>query len=355
MFESPSMNLKGAIINFRAMIALPALVWLTLACPAQANPYLSNSAEPPATVRIAACAISGGFIHLYAALDYGLFAKYGIKAEFVSIRGSGVALAALAADEIQFLYCAADATIPGMAAGSAAKLIAAPLVGLPWVMLARKDVKRIEDLKGKSIAVTRAGDLTFRLARALLKKFNLEAEVNIRTVGGTGQVEPFNAMRAGVAEAALVTPPLDARGRRDGFNIVYRLNDLGLPAVYSSLHANAKTLRERSGLAQKSVAALAEAIHFVEKNPDKAKAAVSKALKLNDPEALQSAYDAYAKLLINRRLTVPEQAVGGVIEVAREQGTQVRRKAAEIIDNRFADDLERSGFLKELWGAELAR
>jgi NitT/TauT family transport system substrate-binding protein len=323
---------------------------------ASANPYLPKSGETPATVRVAACAITGGFIHLYAALDYGLFDKYGMKVEFVSIRGSGVALAALATDEIQFLYCAADATIPGVAAGTDGKLIAAPLVGLPWVMLARKDIKRVEDLKGKSIAVTRAGDLTFRLARALLKKFNLsDTEVNIRTVGGTGQVEPFNAMRAGIAEAALVTPPLDARGRREGFNLVYRLNDLGLPSVYSSLHANAKTLRERSSIAQRCVAALAESVQFVEKNPDKGKAAVSKALKLNDADALQSAYDAYAKLLINRRLIVPEQTVAGVIDVAREQGTNIRRKAAEIVDNRFAEDLEKSGFLKELWGANLAR
>lgn len=338
------------------IVASTIFAFVSLPIPGRANPYLAKSGEAPTTVRVAACAITGGFIHLYAALDNGLFDKYGMKVEFVSIRGSGVALAALAADEIQFLYCAADATIPGMAAGSDAKLIAAPLVGLPWVMLARKDIKRVEDLKGKSIAVTRPGDLTFRLARALLKKFNLsENDVNIRTVGGTGQVEPFNAMRAGIADAALVTPPLDARGRRDGFNLVYRLNDLGLPAVYSSLHTNAKSLKERPALAQKWVAALAESIHFVEKNPDKGKTAVSKALKLNDAEALQSAYDAYAKLLTNRRLLVPESTVAGVIDVAREQGTNVRRKAAEIIDNRFAEDLEKSGFLKEIWGAELAR
>ena len=157
----------------------------------EANPYLARPGESPATARVATCAITGGFIHLYSALDYGLFDKYGIKAEFVSIRGSGIALAALAADEIQFLYCAADATIPGLAAGSDGKLIAAPLVGLPWVMLARKDIKRPEDLRGKAVAVTRPGDLTFRLARALLKKFNLtEEEVRIRPVGGTGQVEP---------------------------------------------------------------------------------------------------------------------------------------------------------------------
>ena len=106
---------------------------------------------------------------------------------------------------------------------------------------------------------------------------------------------------------------------------------------------------------QKWVAALAESIQFVERNPDKGKAAVSKALKLNDADALQSAYDAYAKLLVNRRLSVPEASVAGVIEVAREQGTSIRRKASEMIDNRFADDLEKIGFLKELWGGEIGR
>ena len=336
--------------------ALILFAHLLLPYSAGANPYLAKPGEPLLTVRVAACAITGGFIHLYAALDNGLFEKYGMKVEYVSIRGSGVALAALAADEIQFLYCAADATIPGMAAGSDAKLIASPLVGLPWVLLARKDIKRPEELKGKSIAVTRAGDLTFRLARALMKKFNLtDDDVKIRTVGGTGQVEPFNAMHAGIAEAALVTPPLDVRGRRNGFNLIYRLNDLGVPSVYSSLHTNAKSLKERPALLQKWVAALAESIQFVEKNPDKGKAAVSKALKLNDADALQSAYDAYAKLLVNRRLLVPENTVAGVIEVAREQGTNVRRKAAEMIENRFAEDLDKSGLLKEIWGGEISR
>src|SRR6185295_8909955 len=102
----------------RFVCALFALASGLLPRPASANPYLSKSGEAPASVRAATCAITGGFIHLYAALDANLFDKYGVKVEFVSIRGSGVALAALAADEIQYLYCAADATIPGMASGS---------------------------------------------------------------------------------------------------------------------------------------------------------------------------------------------------------------------------------------------
>jgi hypothetical protein len=41
------------------------------------------------------------------------------------------------------------------------------------------------------------------------------------------------------------------------------------------------------------------------------------------------------------------------VEIAREDGTQLRKKPAEIIDNGFAEHLEKSGFLKELWGNEL--
>jgi NitT/TauT family transport system substrate-binding protein len=317
-----------------------------------ANPYLAKPGEPVVTVRAATCAVSGGFVHLYSAIDHGIFDKYGIKVNHIYIRGSGISLAALASDEIQFLYCAADATIPGMATGIDGKLIGAPLVGFPYVMLARKDIKRPEDLKGKSIGVTRPGDLSFRLTRVLLKKFNLsEEEVRIRPIGGS-QSERYNAMLQDIVQALVITPPLDVRGKKDGFNLIYNLNDLNLPFIYSSLHTNSKMLRERPWLAQRFIAAMAESIYFVEKNPDKAKGSVAKALKLKDPEALQSSYDAYAKSIINRRMTVPANAVAEAVELAKTE-TNVRRKASEIFDNTFAEDLEKSGFLKEIWGGRV--
>jgi ABC-type nitrate/sulfonate/bicarbonate transport system substrate-binding protein len=82
----------------KTLVAALIFFSMSMPLPGEANPYLAKPGETPAAVRVAACAITGGFIHLYAALDYGLFDKYGVKVEFVSIRGSGVALAALAAD-----------------------------------------------------------------------------------------------------------------------------------------------------------------------------------------------------------------------------------------------------------------
>jgi ABC-type nitrate/sulfonate/bicarbonate transport system substrate-binding protein len=332
---------------------LLALLGLLTPGAAGANPFLAKSGEATTTVQVATCAVSGGFVHLYTAMDHGLFDKYGIKVEHKFISGSAMNLAALSADEISFLYCAADGTIPGLASGVDGKLIGSPLIGLPYVLLAQKDIKRLEDLKGKSIGVSRAGDLDDRLMKTMLKKFNLSpADVTIRPMGGS-QPERYNAMMAGIIQAAPVTPPLDARGKKDGLNVIYNLKDLNLPFIYSSVHTNPKTMKERPQLVQRFVAAIAESVHFAEKNPDKAKASLSKVLKIPEMDTLQSAFDTYAVSLVNRSMLVPAGALAEAIEVARDTGTNVRKKPADLYDNSFAEQLAKSGFLKELWGADL--
>ncbi len=320
---------------------------------AGANPYLARPGEAPLNVRVATCAVSGGFVHLYTAMDNGLFEKYGFKVSHSFIAGGSAALAALASDDIQFLYCAADATIPGLTTGIDGKVVGAPLIGLPYVLISRQEVARVEDLRGKSVGISRPGDLDDRLVKALLKKVNFSAaEVPSRPVGGS-QGERYTAMAQGVVDAVPVTPPLDARAKKDGFNVIYHFNDLKLPFIYSSVHVTPKTLKEKPAAVQRFVAAMAESLYFVEKNTDKAKASLGKVLKISEPEILQSAYDAYAVDLVNRSMLVPANALAEAVEVARENGTNIRKKPAELFDNSFAEQLERSGFLKELWGAEL--
>jgi len=336
----------------RIFFALVGIAWASDIMPARANPYLAKTGEPMVPIRVATCAISGGFIHLHTALDHRLFDKYGLRPEFLLVRGAGVSAAALTSNEIQFLYCTADAIIPSLAAGAEAKMVASPLVGLPWVIIARKDILRVEDLKGKIFLATRPGGTPDTLIRTLIKKLNL-TDVGIRHIGGAGQTEIYSAIQQGLGQATMVTPPLDARAKRDGFHVIYHLDDLNLPAIYSSVFTNDRTIKERPAIVQKFVAAMAEAVHFVEKNPDKAKASVTRVLALKDQESAQSAYDAYAKQLVNRRVTVPAARVGESIENARQAGTNVRRKPAETYDNSFAEHLQKSGFLQELWGGEV--
>jgi NitT/TauT family transport system substrate-binding protein len=328
--------------------------WVSFSAKADANPYAAKAGERPTPIRIATCAVSGGFVHLYTALDHGLFDKYGLRLEHIYIRGSGASLAAMAADEIQFLYCAADATMPGLATGIDAKLVAAPLVKLPYVLVTRKEIRRMEDLKGKALGVTRPGDLSARLSRAMLKKFNLSDQVTIRPIGGS-QTERFQAMAANVVQGIVVTPPLDVRAKNEGFTVLYRLIELDLPFIYSSVHASSRTLKEKPELVQRVVAGFAEAMHFVDKNPDKAKASIAKAMRVKDEEALRVSYNVYAKEIVDPRMTVPSAAVVEAVDLVRGAGTQVRRKPEEIYDNSYVQNLEKSGFLKDLWGNELPK
>src|SRR5918994_186706 len=332
------MNSAACEINKTRRCAWTIALTLSLAAGSvRANPYLPKPGEAAIAARVGTCAITGGFIHLYSALYNGIFEKYGIRLEHISLRGGVVSLAALTADEIQFVYCSADPMIPRIAAGAEAKLVGSPLVGLPWVLMARPEVKKPADLKGKSIAVSRPGGLTDQLAKAAIKKFGLTTqEVKLLHIGGTGQLEPYNALLQGMAQAVLLTPPLDVRARRDGFHLIYNLNELNVPSVYSSIFTNFKSLKERPFMVQRFVTTLAEAVYFVEKNPEKGKGALAKVLSLNDPEILQSAYDTYAKSLVNRRMVVPGNAVAAAVEAAREDGTQIRRKPGDIFDNSFA-------------------
>ena len=73
------------------VLLLPAL--------AHSNPYLPKPGEAPVTVYVSTCAVTGGFIHLYTALDQKIFEKYGINVKHVVIRGgTNVNLAALGTD-----------------------------------------------------------------------------------------------------------------------------------------------------------------------------------------------------------------------------------------------------------------
>lgn len=342
------MNRTWKLLSAHKTPALALIIYFVTTIPLWANPYLVKPGVRHVAVRIATCAVSGGFAHLYAALENNLFDKYGFKMEHVFIRGSGPSLAALMADEIQFLYCAGDATLPSLAAGTEVKLVATPLVKLPYVLVTRKEIRRVEDLKGKAVGVARAGDLSDRLSRAMIKKFNVP-DVTMRPIGGS-QNERYQAMVANIVQGVVVTPPIDVRAKNDGFNVTYRLIDLNIPFIYSSLHASSRMIREQPKVIQRIVAAFAEAIYFVDKNPVKAKVAIAKTMRIKDEEALQVSYNVYTKDIVDRRMYVPNAVVFDSLELLRSLGNPIKRNADDLYDNSFVHNLEESGFQKELWG-----
>ena len=72
----------------------------------------------------------------------------------------------------------------------------APIIGVaatanrPYHRLfVQPEINRLEDLKGKTLGVTRFGSITDNLTRILLRKSGLEGTVNVRQMGGTIEVQ----------------------------------------------------------------------------------------------------------------------------------------------------------------------
>jgi NitT/TauT family transport system substrate-binding protein len=321
---------------------------------ATGGPYLAQPGEAAVTVKAAWCAISAGFVQLFVARDYELFSKYGLALQTSQFTDSQAALAALQSGEIDFLFCAAAATIPGLASGIDGQIIAAPLVGLPYVMVARPDIHSVQELKGRKVGINRQGDLDDRLSHAVLQQANVAADT-VQFVPAGGQTERYKAVLAGIIDAVNVTPPLEVQARLDGLNVVYALKDLQMPFIYSAMHTNSRMIRDHPQVVQKFVAGLAEAVYYIDQHKDQAEQSISKQLNITDASALDSAYEAYARDYVNRSVDVPVAAVQDSIEYARGQGSTITRgTAAEIVNEQFAVDLQRSGFLERLWGRPIA-
>jgi ABC-type nitrate/sulfonate/bicarbonate transport system substrate-binding protein len=129
------------------------------------------------------------------------------------------------------------------------------------------------------------------------------------------------------------------------------LKSLPIPFIYSAIHTNSKTLKERPQVVQKFVAAMADSVYYIDQHKEDTEQSIAKQLNITDPAALESAYRAYAEDYVNRSVDIPMAAVQDSIDFAREQGTNiVRGTADQIVDQRYAADLQRSGFLQNLWG-----
>src|SRR6476659_542386 len=141
----------------------------------------------------------------WMAKEIGAYEKYGIDTELIYISSGPTVVQALLGGDVTGGIAATNAVI-------AAVLRGAPLVSVvstanrPYHRLwVQPEIARIEDLKGKTIGVTRFGSVTDNLTRMVLKKYGLESTVNVRQMGGTAEVSAAfqNKQIAGAVTSSL--------------------------------------------------------------------------------------------------------------------------------------------------------
>ncbi|HVR15230.1 MAG TPA: ABC transporter substrate-binding protein, partial [Candidatus Limnocylindrales bacterium] len=102
-------------------------------------------------------------------------------------------------------------------------------------ILAKPEIKRLEDLRGKKIGVTRIGATTHYFAVQAFKQRNMEAGRDYSMIQTGGAPEMLAALLSGAIDAGTMSAPWDARAISQGYSYVVYGPDLRIPQVAVSL------------------------------------------------------------------------------------------------------------------------
>src|SRR5437870_13731834 len=148
-------------------------------------PMLFAQSRALRKVQVGVPAISMGNIIIYFTKDAKIFEKYGLDVDPVAVAGSGIASKALISGSVLISPIATPTVMTAVLAGSDMVILAHTMPGVIQSLVVRPDIKRSEDLKGKTIGVTTFGSLTDFLVRHLarIKGLNPDKDFALLQIG----------------------------------------------------------------------------------------------------------------------------------------------------------------------------
>jgi len=124
-----------------------------------------------------------GFLMMLA--KRGFAEKQGLKLDLMQVKDDQIGLEALIAGEVDSFEGGPQGVFAAVARGADVKIIGCHWVVVPRGIYVRDDIKMVEDLKGKSIAVSAPNSMPDMLARFALAKYGVTADqVKLAAVGG---------------------------------------------------------------------------------------------------------------------------------------------------------------------------
>lgn len=141
---------------------------------------------------------------LLMAAKRGFAEREGLKLELLEVKDDQIGLKALLAGEIDSYEGGVQGAIAASMRGADVKILGCHWLVVPHGIMVKAGIDKMEDLKGKSIAVSAPGSFPDMLARLALTKFKISpSDVRFAAVGGDR--DRYTALVGGVVDAAVVS------------------------------------------------------------------------------------------------------------------------------------------------------
>src|SRR6188474_887200 len=220
------------LVHFRIAWILALLV-LTLSA-------RSVSAQQLETLNVSYASVTGSRIPLWIAKDAGLFENYGLSVNLVVIAAGTAAIGALASGDVEILGAPGSTTMV-----SAAKGLPFAIIGTfgpsAWKLAAHPSITAVEQLRGKTVGISRPGTTVEFATKRALQKLGLTPgkDVSILATGLAESNKRVLVMLQGKIDATLVSPDnlFEAEQKNLKLSILADLKDLGIYTSASDLSA----------------------------------------------------------------------------------------------------------------------
>ena len=289
----------------------------------------------------------------WIAQEVGLFRKYNLDFELVYIPSSGVATAALLGGDVEIALAGGVGTVRAFAQGAHdLAFIGGFKNALTHSIVAKPEMTKPEDLRGKKIGITRIGSNSHYFAVQALRRMGLDATRDVAFIQTGGEPEMVAALVNGVIDAASITAPADNRAIAQGFRYLLFGPDLQISYSAANITTRRSMIAKRPQVGAAFMQVMAEAAKILHTNKEVTYRVLGKRLGINDPKIIEAAFATEIKVM-ERRLEIKPEGVQAILEeVAKTDPRAKTIKAQEMIDRRYLDEMAKNGFFDKLWASK---
>ena len=318
-------------------------------------PRVSIAAETPAAqplkkIAIAYSGISASQSPAWVAYEHGLFKKYGLDVQLIFIEAGSRTVQTLVSGDVVAAQVAGTSVMQSNLQGSGVVMIAGFLNTMDYKFIVSRDITRPDQLKGKTVAVSRVGSSSDFATRYALEKYGLIPDKDVMILQIGSQPARFSAMETGQIQGVMIAIPLTAKAKKMGLNTLADLQMLGLEYQHTGLAVTRSLIKTEPDLVRNILRGFVEGIHYMKRHRKESTAILAKYLKTDDTDALEEAYESVIQALIPEK---PYPTLKGIDTILREMGVKDPNaraaKPEQFVDLTFIKELDSSGFIDRLY------
>ena len=289
---------------------------------------------------------------LWIAEEKGLFKKYGIESEVILIGGASAGgVSSLIAGDVQFLGGGGGGVINAALGGADVIMIGSIVNKGVQRVVARGDLKRPEDLRGKKIGITRLGAASHLVLLIMLRGWNMTpSDVQTLQIGSSPAM--MAALEKGGIDAAVLTEPTFFFAEDQGFRTLADLADMDIYYLHSMIDTTRAYLRAHRDLTLRFMRGYVEGIAYFKKNRKESIDVLARKLRTAPAQTkyLERSHTLYTSGYFENAPYVSLKGVTTLLDFYAKDNPRARSANPQaFFDNSLVKELDDSGFIKKLY------